>query len=87
MIKNGIYRHFKGGTVLVFSTSNYSENDTILVNYLGLQNNKIYSRPIDSFSDNVNIDGIIKPRFSLEKELNINITEFLLNYLERSKNI
>ena len=87
MIPTGIYRHYKGGTVLVFSTSKFSEDDTILVNYIGLQNNKICSRPIESFLDSVVVDGESKPRFSLEKEIKIDLEKFLSKYTENNKNI
>ncbi|MBR2390866.1 MAG: DUF1653 domain-containing protein [Clostridia bacterium] len=49
-ILNGkVYRHFKGGYVLVISTAKHSDRDEIEVVYKGLNNGKIYARPMDSF--------------------------------------
>jgi len=59
MVKNGIYKHFKGGEVLVFGVANTPE-DSLDVLYRGMQNGKIYARPIESFLDEVkNADGEI----------------------------
>lgn len=75
MIKNGIYRHFKGGEVFVFATAKTPE-DTIDVLYRGMQNDKIYVRSLESFLDEVkNADGETVQRFKLiaeVKELDIN---------------
>ena len=78
MVKNGIYKHFKGGEVLVFATANTPE-DSIDVLYQGLQNGKIYARPLESFCDEVkNADGEIVQRFKLVQEMeNLNLVEFL----------
>lgn len=66
-ILNGrVYKHFKGGYVLVLSTAKHSDRDEIEVVYKGLNNGKIYARPIESFVEMVagqNLD--IQPRFSL----------------------
>jgi len=49
-ILNGkVYKHFKGGYVLVISTAKHSDRDEIEVVYKGLNNGKIYARPMDSF--------------------------------------
>ena len=48
-IKTGIYKHFKGGTVLVYGTETFSEDKSTLVKYIGLQNNELYARPADDF--------------------------------------
>ena len=83
MVKNGVYRHFKGGEVLVFGIAKTPE-DGVDVLYLGMQNGKIYSRPIESFLDEAkNSDGAIVNRFVLEKEIT-NID--LVNFLEGFKN-
>lgn len=49
-ILNGkVYKHFKGGYILVISTAKHSDRDEIEVVYKGLNNGKIYARPIESF--------------------------------------
>lgn len=49
-ILNGrVYKHFKGGYVLVISTAKHSDRDEIEVVYKGLNNGKIYARPMGSF--------------------------------------
>ena len=49
LVKGGIYKHFKGGYILVISTAKHSDRDEIEVVYKGLNNGKIYARPIESF--------------------------------------
>ena len=49
-ILNGkVYKHFKGGYILVISTAKHSDRDEIEVVYKGLNNGQIYARPIESF--------------------------------------
>ena len=49
-ILNGkVYKHFKGGYVLVISTAKHSDREEIEVVYKGLNNGKIYARPMESF--------------------------------------
>jgi len=49
-ILNGkVYKHFKGGYVLVISTAKHSDREEIEVIYKGLNNGKIYARPMESF--------------------------------------
>lgn len=82
MIQTGIYKHFKGGTVFVFGTSKFSEDDSILVNYIGLQNGEICSRPISSFQDLKTLDGVEVPRFKLVKEVDVDLTKFLSTFTD-----
>ena len=66
-ILNGrVYKHFKGGYSLVLFTAKHSDRDEIEVVYKGLNNGKIYARPMDSFIEIVkNAEGKDTPRFSL----------------------
>ncbi len=83
MVKTGIYRHFKGGEVFVFGTAKTPE-DTIDVLYRGMENGKIYARPLDSFLDEVkNADGLAVPRFKLEREISIDLMQFLDSYIKK----
>lgn len=64
-----VYKHFKGGCSLVLFTAKHSDRDETLVVYKGLNNKKIYARPIESFCQNViDENGNSVPRFSLAKE-------------------
>ena len=62
-IENGVYRHFKGGYVLVLFTAKHSDRDEMEVVYRGLNNNKFYARPINSFIEKVKINGAEVNRF------------------------
>ena len=67
-ILNGkVYRHFKGGFVLVIATAKHSDRDEIEVVYKGLNNGKIYARPLTSFEDTIkDANGEdVQPRFRL----------------------
>ena len=76
-IKTGIYKHFKGGTVLVYGTEAFSEDKSTLVKYIGLQNKELYARPASDFCGFKEIDGNNVPRFALVKEINIDLQQFL----------
>ena len=77
-ITSGIYKHFKGGYVLVLFTAKHSDREEIEVVYKGLNNGKFYARPIESFCDIVtNVSGDKVPRFtvaSLDE-----VTEFMMD--------
>ena len=86
MIKFGMYKHFKGGEVFVFGTAKTPEGNTTVL-YVGMQNGEIYSRPIESFLDDVkavNGEGTVK-RFRLVKESDVNILDFLAAQTENEK--
>jgi len=73
MIQTGIYRHFKGGTVFVYGTAESSENDEVLVLYIGMQDKKHHARPYKSFTESVEKDGKTFNRFTLEKPVNFSV--------------
>ena len=85
-ILNGrVYKHFKGGYVLVISTAKHSDREEIEVVYKGLNNGKIYARPIDSFLQLVTDDlGNKVPRFELatKKEVESMMTKEELGQIE-----
>ena len=84
-IKTGIYKHFKGGTVLVYGTEIFSEDKSTLVKYIGLQDRKFYSRPADDFCGFKEIDGKQVPRFALVKSIEIDLSNFLSQIIEENK--
>ena len=64
MIEPGVYKHFKGGYVLVMCEAKHSDRDENVVVYLGLNNGKYYARPVESFMEMVeNSEGKIVSRF------------------------
>lgn len=85
-ILNGkVYRHFKGGYVVVISTAKHSDREEIEVIYKGLNNGKVYARPIDSFVEIVkNEHGVEVPRFELatKKEVSSMMTKEDLGQIE-----
>ena len=65
-VKSGIYKHFKGGFVLVLFVAKHSDRDEMEVVYVGLNNGKYYARPIESFNEQVQDEnGNLVSRFCL----------------------
>ena len=65
-ILNGkVYKHFKGGYVLVISTAKHSDREEIEVIYKGLNNGKIYARPMGSFVE------IVKGAMEIAQDFNL----------------
>ncbi len=73
-IKLGKYKHYKGNFYEVIAIAKHSENLEDLVIYKELKNPdeiesdtyvepKIWARPTTIFSENVNINGHLVPRF------------------------
>lgn len=85
-IKTGIYKHFKGGTVLVYGTETFSEDKSTLVKYIGLQNKELYARPVDDFCGFKEIDGKQVPRFALVNEIKIDLQQ-ILNKIIKENNL
>lgn len=62
--KPGIYRHFKNKEYRVHGVARYSEDlGQELVVYQSLPDEQWWARPLGMFLDDVEIDGIKKPRF------------------------
>ena len=54
----GIYKHFKGDLYIVEDVAYSSETDEKLVVYRALyEDNKLWVRPLDSFTEEVNKNG------------------------------
>lgn len=97
-ILNGrVYKHFKGGYVLVISTAKHSDRDEIEVVYKGLNNGKVYARPIESFVEIVkNSEDKEVSRFSLASneevasiltQQDIQQIESMTTFMEKEPNI
>jgi len=64
-IKPGKYRHYKGGLYRVEDIATHSENEEKMVVYRPLYGEQgLWVRPLDMFIEEVEIDGIKKPRFA-----------------------
>lgn len=60
----GTYRHFKGGEYEVFSVARHSETEETVVVYRPLYGDSgWWVRPLDMFTETVEKDGKIVPRF------------------------
>lgn len=63
-ITAGKYRHYKGGEYEVFFVARHSETEEKMVVYRTLYGDFSYwVRPLEMFLENVEIDGVIQPRF------------------------
>jgi glycosidase len=61
----GRYRHFKGGEYEVIGFATHTETEEKLVIYISLyDNNKVWARPYDMFTEYVEVDGRQVPRFT-----------------------
>lgn len=66
-IQNGIYRHYKGNLYQVLHLARHSETEEWLVVYRALYDDfGVWVRPLAMFTETVEIDGKIVPRFTLE---------------------
>lgn len=59
----GKYRHYKGGLYEVLGVVNHSETLEEMVYYKHLDDGSFWVRPLKLFLEEVDIDGIKKPRF------------------------
>ena len=63
-ITAGKYRHYKGGDYEVFFVARHSETEEEMVVYRTLYGDFSYwVRPLGMFLENVEIDGLVQPRF------------------------
>jgi len=66
MIKPGKYQHFKGSFYQVLHLARHSETEEYLVVYHPFDHKEdIWVRPLAMFTEAVNRDGKIQPRFAL----------------------
>lgn len=76
--ENTLYRHFKGGLYYVHCVGRHTETEEAFVVYqeaeifgsgnIGLLFDKIWCRPLDNFCSDVEVDGVLVPRFTLLTE-------------------
>jgi hypothetical protein len=69
MIKNGIYRHFKGGRYEVIGIARHSETEEELVVYRALYGDgALWVRPLSMWNERVSYQGKTVFRFTPESE-------------------
>lgn len=65
MLKLGKYQHYKGGVYEVLGVARFSEDETEMVVYKALYgDSQLWVRPLAIFLEEVEIDGVLKPRFT-----------------------
>ena len=69
-LKTGLYRHYKGQHYAVIGVARHSETEEELVVYRALYGQEgLWVRPLRMFTETVEIDGEIIPRFAWERPL------------------
>jgi len=65
-LSEGIYRHFKGNRYQVLGVAKHSESGADMVVYRPLYGDQdLWVRPLEMFTENVEVDGLLQPRFVL----------------------
>lgn len=63
-MKIGIYEHYKGNRYDVIDTARHSETEELLVLYRPMYGDEaLWVRPFSMFFEDVEVDGLVKPRF------------------------
>ncbi|PNK60919.1 DUF1653 domain-containing protein [Psychrobacter sp. FDAARGOS_221] len=69
-VPQGIYRHYKGNLYQVLHTAHHSETEEALVVYRCLYGEYgVWVRPLEMFTETIELDGKQMPRFELIKAL------------------
>jgi hypothetical protein len=66
LVRDGLYRHYKGMMYRAIDIVHHSETQEALVLYEALYENKtgnFWVRPAEMFLESVVIDGVTRPRF------------------------
>ncbi len=65
-LKTGRYRHYKGGEYQVLGVARHSETEEELVVYRPLYGERgLWVRPLAMFTETIERDGRVQPRFEL----------------------
>ncbi len=69
MVTPGTYRHYKGNLYEVVDVATHSETEQQLVVYRALYGQRgLWVRPLAMFTETVEVDGVVVPRFTLATE-------------------
>lgn len=70
MLAIGKYRHYKGNEYEVIGVATHSEDESTLVVYRPLYGDRaLWVRPFDMFTESVEVNGKIIPRFEYIEEI------------------
>jgi len=70
MFKPGIYKHYKGGEYKVEGIAKHSETREEMIVYRALYGDfGLWVRPRVMFEEDVEVDGVMMPRFKLIQEI------------------
>lgn len=64
IIKNGIYRHYKGNEYRLIDEARSTSDESDIIIYQSLADNKVWARPKDEFIGEVELDGKKEARFA-----------------------
>ena len=77
VIQTGIYQHYKGPKYEVLGESRHSETEEVLVIYRALYGEfGIWVRPMSMFLEQVEMNGVLCPRFSLLEAYPITLGQY-----------
>jgi len=64
-LQTGVYEHYKGNRYKVIDIARHSETEELLVLYRPMYGDEsLWVRPFEMFFEKVEVDGILKQRFS-----------------------
>ncbi|WP_101759613.1 DUF1653 domain-containing protein [Oceanicoccus sp. KOV_DT_Chl] len=68
-LRPGLYRHYKGNDYQVIGEAGHTETEERFVVYRALYGERgLWLRPLSMFIEQVEVDGIVKPRFEYISE-------------------
>lgn len=69
-LKSGLYQHYKGNLYQVIGIAKHSETEEEFVTYRALYGDYgLWVRPVAMFTESVDVDGLVVPRFSFVKSI------------------
>ena len=79
-LRNGRYRHYKGGEYQVYGIARHSETEEQLVVYRPLYGERsLWVRPLSMFSETLEMDGQTVPRFAYIGPADVECDDVLLD--------
>ena len=68
-VRPGFYQHYKGKQYEVIDLVRHSETEETMVLYRALYGEKgLWVRPLEMFTEHVNVEGVCMPRFEFSGE-------------------